>query len=419
MPNWKKIIVSGSNAILSSLKVPSIVSAGSVTTGTNVLTVGSDGKLHMTGSYGGGAGGVTSVSGTGTKNGLTLTGTVTTSGNLTLGGTLAISNSDWSGTDLSVANGGTGASTLGTNEILIGQGTSAVTTDSGFTYTSNTLGTEGLNISAPTNLSAEATSLMIDEDGAVGIRELGSNAFNSTTIPTNAVLTSGNQSISGVKTFTNDIIARNGGVDGGMKIGGWPQSPNGYGFIGTANMTGLEYCMISDGTNTFLGAGTGGALKLRGPANDSSPEIIINGVIVEVNTGDLKVTDGSIAVGNITNSTTDGRIDASNDVVAFSSSDKKLKENIKPIKNALDKVSQISGVEFDWKELTEDEKLSIHGNEGHDVGVIAQEIEKVLPEVVQTRDNGYKAVKYEKIVPLLIESIKELKAEIEELKKSK
>ena len=61
-------------------------------------------------------------------------------------------------------------------------------------------------------------------------------------------------------------------------------------------------------------------------------------------------------------------------------------------------------------------KKTIHSNEGHDVGVIAQEIEEVLPEVVETRDSGYKAVKYEKIVPLLIESIKDLKAEIEELK---
>ena len=51
--------------------------------------------------------------------------------------------------------------------------------------------------------------------------------------------------------------------------------------------------------------------------------------------------------------------------------------------------------------------------------MLAQEVEAVLPEVVTTRDNGYKAVKYEKIVPLLIESIKELKAEIEELKNGK
>ena len=115
-------------------------------------------------------------------------------------------------------------------------------------------------------------------------------------------------------------------------------------------------------------------------------------------------------------STTDGRGDFGNDVVAFSTSDKRLKENIKPLDSALDKVLKISGVSFDWKPLTEEEKKTIHGNEGHDVGVIAQEIEEVLPEVVTTRDSGYKAVKYEKIVPLLIEAIKEQQQQIEELK---
>ena len=100
--------------------------------------------------------------------------------------------------------------------------------------------------------------------------------------------------------------------------------------------------------------------------------------------------------------------------MAFYSSDKRLKNNIKTIESPLEKLDKINGVEFDWIP-----KEGIHENEGHDVGVIAQEVEKVIPEIVQTRDNGYKAVKYEKIVPLLIESIKELKAEIEELKKSK
>lgn len=130
--------------------------------------------------------------------------------------------------------------------------------------------------------------------------------------------------------------------------------------------------------------------------------------------GDVKITE-SLGIGVNASSTT-GRLDCSNDVVAFSTSDKRLKENIKPLDSALDKVLKISGVEFDWKPLNEEEKKTIHGNEGHDVGVIAQEIEKVLPEVVTTRDSGYKAVKYEKIVPLLIEAIKEQQKQIEELK---
>ncbi len=130
---------------------------------------------------------------------------------------------------------------------------------------------------------------------------------------------------------------------------------------------------------------------------------------------DVKIVE-SVGIGVAANGTA-GRLDCSNDVVAFSTSDERLKENIKPLDNALDKVLKISGVSFDWKPLTEKEKETIHGNQGQDVGVIAQEVEEVLPEVVTTRDSGYKAVKYEKIVPLLIESIKELKQEIEELKK--
>ena len=120
-------------------------------------------------------------------------------------------------------------------------------------------------------------------------------------------------------------------------------------------------------------------------------------------------------------SATAGRIDATNDIVAYSSSDIRFKENITPIENALDKISKISGNTYDWKEENKIE----HGYEGNDVGVIAQEIEAVLPQLVQTRDNGYKAVKYDKLVALLIEGIKEqqtqihsLTIEIENLKKN-
>jgi hypothetical protein len=105
------------------------------------------------------------------------------------------------------------------------------------------------------------------------------------------------------------------------------------------------------------------------------------------------------------------------DVVAYATSDKRLKDNIKPLDNALDKVLKISGVEFDWNDTRDEDGKPLHSYKGHDVGVIAQEIEKVLPEVVTTRDNGYKAVKYEKIVPLLIEAIKEQQEQIDELRK--
>ena len=120
--------------------------------------------------------------------------------------------------------------------------------------------------------------------------------------------------------------------------------------------------------------------------------------------------------GTTTLNTTTGRIDATNDVVSFSTSDKRLKCNIKPIENSLCKIIGVKGYSFDWKKLTPEEIKTIHGNSGKDVGVIAQEIEKILPEAVTIRDNGYKAVNYEKIIPLLIEAIKEQQNIINELK---
>jgi len=120
--------------------------------------------------------------------------------------------------------------------------------------------------------------------------------------------------------------------------------------------------------------------------------------------------NGALGVGT-SSPTTTGLIRATNDVVAYYSSDERLKANKFRIESALEKLSHITGYEFDWIEAE-----GIHENIGHDIGVIAQEIEKVLPEVVTTRDNGYKAVKYEKIVVLLIEAIKELQEEVEKLK---
>ncbi len=105
------------------------------------------------------------------------------------------------------------------------------------------------------------------------------------------------------------------------------------------------------------------------------------------------------------------QLEASGDVIAFSSSDRRFKDNLVVIEGSLDKIGKINGYEFDWNNKQTAYK-------GHDIGVVAQEIEAVLPEVVTTRGDGYKAVKYEKIVPLLIESIKELQKKVEDIEKN-
>jgi len=106
--------------------------------------------------------------------------------------------------------------------------------------------------------------------------------------------------------------------------------------------------------------------------------------------------------------TVDDTLHVTGDVIAYYASDKRLKDNIKPIENAIDKIKMIGGYEFDWN-------INSRNNEGHDVGVIAQEIEEVLPELVGTRSDGYKGVKYEKLTALLIQSNKELIQRVEEL----
>ena len=105
----------------------------------------------------------------------------------------------------------------------------------------------------------------------------------------------------------------------------------------------------------------------------------------------------------------------------FSDSDKDLKENLVVIPNALTKVGLMTGYTYDWKNHTIErskyntKNFNLVGES--DTGVIAQDVELLgLPGITTTRDNGTKAVKYERLVPVLIEAIKELKAENDALK---
>ena len=128
------------------------------------------------------------------------------------------------------------------------------------------------------------------------------------------------------------------------------------------------------------------------------------------------VYSGSLGVGTAASGTT-GEIRATNNITAYYSSDKRLKENIVPIADALLKLNSLTGVEFDWTQ----NYMETHGGEDgvfirkHDVGVIAQQLQTVLPELVIQRNDGYLAVKYDRIVALLIEAIKELEQRVKDL----
>ena len=137
--------------------------------------------------------------------------------------------------------------------------------------------------------------------------------------------------------------------------------------------------------------------------SDSNTQVLLvqnNATAVTIDTN-----KDAFFVGNISGSV----IRASGDIIAFNSSDERLKDNVTYIHKPIEKINQIGGYEFDWNE-----KQQVY--HGHDVGVLAQELEKVLPEAVKDRDSGYKGVQYDKIIPLLIEGIKEQTEHIKDLK---
>jgi len=94
-------------------------------------------------------------------------------------------------------------------------------------------------------------------------------------------------------------------------------------------------------------------------------------------------------------------------------SDSRFKKNVTPIKNALEKVMSLGGYTYDWKDASEFPNQSI--GKGHDMGVIAQEVEKAFPEALTTNSEGYKAVNYQALVPALIEAIKTQQKQINTL----
>ena len=169
-------------------------------------------------------------------------------------------------------------------------------------------------------------------------------------------------------------------------------------------------------SNDITGTGninTTGNIDITGNI-DTTGNIDITGTL----TADNDVQADSIGVGTAPSGTT-GQIRATDDITAFYSSDAMLKEDITNIPDPLEALKKLNGVLFNWK----DEWIKKQGGEDgyfvrkKDVGVIAQEVEKVLPEAVAQRKDGIKAVKYDRLTCLLIEAVKVLSDKVEKLNK--
>ena len=105
-------------------------------------------------------------------------------------------------------------------------------------------------------------------------------------------------------------------------------------------------------------------------------------------------------------------ITSAGDVVAYLGSDRRFKDNIMVIDNPIDKIFKLSGNTFTWNESTP--RKDLRGT--NDLGVIAQEVKEVLPTAVREHKDKSLSVEYVKIIPLLIECIKDLQLQINELK---
>ena len=204
---------------------------------------------------------------------------------------------------------------------------------------------------------------------------------------------------------------------------------NGSGSITLANtgVTGLVAgtgITISGATgNVTISAPSSGVTSITGTANQITASASTGAITLSTPQSigtSSSVQFGSFGVGTAASGTT-GEIRATNNITAYYSSDRRLKENIRDIPDPVNKVIAVGGKLFDW---TDDYIAKRGGEDGYfvckqDFGVIAQDVQAVLPQAVRKRDDGMLAVDYEKLCALAFAAIKELTARVEALEAQK
>ena len=375
----------------------------------NQNTTGTAAGLSATLAVGSGGTGVTTSTGSG-NNVLSNTPTLVspilgtpTSGNLT-NCTFPTLNQNTSGTaaglssTLAVSSGGTGLSSTPANGALdIGNGT-------GFTRTTLSPGT-GISI---TNSSGGITITNTSPSSGGTVTSVGGTGTVQGLTLSGTVTGSGNLTLGGSLSaiaLGSQVSGTLGVANGGTGV----TSSTGSGSVVLSTSPSLSSPSL---TTPALGTPSSGTLT-----NCTFPTLNQNttGSAATFTSTSQNSQFNSIGVGTAASATT-GEIRATNNITAYYSDDR-LKTRLGNVESALDKVSTLDAFYYEANEVAQ----SLGYEPVREVGISAQQVQAVMPEVVAPApiDEQYLTVRYERLVPLLIAAIKELKAEVEELKGAK
>ena len=271
------------------------------------------------------------------------------------------------------------------------------------------------------------TSKQLVEGPNVTLKDLGGTIeISSTDTNTNTTYSAGGGLTLSGTTFSHTDTSSQGSVNNSGRTYIQDITLDAYGHI--TGITSATETVVNTDTNTTYSADGNYGMTLSGTAFRLEDDRRRNSSTTDIYTGnthDFTFYDASVGIRWYTAGSEDmrlldnGTLHVDGDVVAYSTtvSDERLKDNVTTIQNPLDKIKALRGVEYDWNAGNRKGK--------RDLGLIAQEVEMVIPEIVHEHelplidgesDTIYKTVDYEKMVAVLIEGMKEQQSQIDELK---